>query len=391
MNIFFLFTFGNSLDWWYETGLFNRETSYYKALSQKGVNVNFLTFGGKKDLVHAKLISPIKVYPTQQYLKSNKLIIKFIRSLFLPFKLKQLFQNIEIIKTNQIRGSWIACISKIFFRNKIIIRAGFELLTNHKLFFRRSGIKRYLKYLFRYMVIFIFELFAYKLADEIILTSEQDIEFIVKCFNLKKKLRKNHIHHFYNFIDENLFKNLELEKKDKHILYIGRLSHVKNLENLFQAIKDLDDITLDIIGRGPDEERLKKLARDMKINCRFLGVFPNDDIPSILNQYHIFILPSLSEGNPKALLEAMSCEIACIGTNVKGIKNIIAHEYNGYLCGTSSNSIKRAIQTLSNNHILREKIGTNARKFILENCTLESVVNKEFQLYKRILNIKLGK
>ncbi len=386
MNVLFIFTFGNSLDWWYKTGLINREISLYKQLDQKGVNINFLTFGDIKDLEHTELISPIKVYPTMRYLKSNQLIIKFIRSFFLPFKLKKLFQNIDIIKTNQIRGSWIACISKIFFKNKIIIRAGFELLTNHKLFFRRQGIKRYLKYLFRYLVIFMIELFAYRLADEIILTSEQDIEFIVKCFRLKKKLKKNHIHHFFNFVDENIFRNLELEKKDKHVLFIGRLSHVKNLENLFQSIKELDGITLDIIGRGPDEERLKNLARDMNVNCHFLGVFPNDDIPKILNQYHIFILPSLSEGNPKSLLEAMSCEISCIGTNVKGIKNIIQHEFNGYLCETNSKSIKNAINALYNDSYLRKNIGKNARKFILDNCTLKAIVKKELELYHQILN-----
>jgi len=127
MNVLFIFTFGNSLNWWYKTGLINREISLYKELAQKGVNINFLTFGDNKDLEYAKLISPIKVYPTKRYLKSNQLIIKFIRSFFLPFKLKKLFQNIDIIKTNQIRGSWIACVSKIFFKNKIVIRAGFEL------------------------------------------------------------------------------------------------------------------------------------------------------------------------------------------------------------------------------------------------------------------------
>ena len=391
MNVLFIFTFGNSLSWWYKTGLFNRETSLYKKLSQKGVHINFLTFGDKDDLDHANLISPIKVYPTKLYLKSNKLLIKFIRSLFLPFKLKKLFQNVEIIKTNQIRGSWIACISKIFFRNKIIIRAGFELLTNHKLFFKRNGFKRYLIYLSRYIMIFIFELFAYKLANEIILTSEQDVQFIVKYFKLKKKLRKNHIHYFYNFIDEDLFKNLGLKKKDKHILYIGRLSHVKNLDNLFYAIKDLDNITLDIIGRGPDEERLKKLAKDLKLNSHFLGVFPNDEIPKILNQYHIFILPSLSEGNPKALLEAMSCELACVGTNVKGINNIIQHKYNGYLCETDPNSIREAILNVYNDNNLRTNIGKNARKFILEYCTLKSVVTKEFELYKQMLISKYKK
>ena len=96
-------------------------------------------------------------------------------------------------------------------------------------------------------------------------------------------------------------------------------------------------------------------------------------------------MPSFSEGNPKALLEAMSCGIACIGTNVKGINNIINHKQNGYLCEKSSNSIKEAILTLYKDINLRKKIAENARKFILDNCSLNSIVQKEFLLYQEIL------
>ena len=71
MNVLFIFTFNNSLSWWYKTGLLNRETSYYKELSKKGTNINFLTFGDKNDLDYTNLVSPIKVYPTQKFLKSN--------------------------------------------------------------------------------------------------------------------------------------------------------------------------------------------------------------------------------------------------------------------------------------------------------------------------------
>jgi glycosyltransferase involved in cell wall biosynthesis len=223
------------------------------------------------------------------------------------------------------------------------------------------------------------------MADGIIVTGDYDIPFIVKCFKLKRKYKKNKIRLFYNFIDDILFKPTSYEKKDKHIIFIGRLSYEKNLFNLLEAFKELNGFVLDIIGTGPEEEKLKHKAKKLGINANFLGIIPNNEIPEKLNQYQIFILPSFSEGNPKALLEAMSCGVACIGTNVKGINNIIKHKQNGYLCEKSPISIKKAILNLYNDENFRKKLGKNARKFILDNCSLTSLVEKEYLFYQEIL------
>ena len=53
----------------------------------------------------------------------------------------------------------------------------------------------------------------------------------------------------------------------------------------------------------------------------------------------VFILPSYYEGHPKVLLEAMSCGLPCIGTNVRGIREDVEHMKTGYLCETDHNSI----------------------------------------------------
>ena len=96
-------------------------------------------------------------------------------------------------------------------------------------------------------------------------------------------------------------------------------------------------------------------------------------------------MPSIAEGNPKVLLEAMSCGIACIGSNIRGINNIIKHKENGFLCETDSISIRDAIVELYNDENLRNKIGKNARKFILDNCSLELITEKEYSFYQEIL------
>jgi len=385
MKVLLVFTYGKTLEGWYNKGIIFREIALYKELIKKNVKCNFLTFGSQNDFNYSELLEEIKVILIPNLLKSRSYPLELIKSLFIPFKLKSLFNNVDIIKTVQVYGSWIPCIAKILYNKKIIIRAGYQYLKAFKVRSNKKGLKNLIKYIVGYYFIFIFELIAYKLADGIILTSEYDIPYVIKQYGLKKKYKNNKIRLFYNFIEVDLFKPIPTKKKDRHILFIGNLHRGKNVINLVNAFKDLDDFYLDIIGKGPDEKKLKNIVKDSNINVNFLGLFPNNKLPEILNTYPIFILPSIAEGNPKVLLEAMSCGIACIGSNIRGIKNIIKHKENGFLCETDSNSIKDAIVELYNDENLRNKIGKNARKFILDNCSLELITEKEYSFYQEIL------
>ena len=386
MKLLLNFTFNVSLETWFNSGYLTREIALYKKLLEKDFDITFLTYGGKKDLSYSKLLNGIDIIPAFISTKSKSHKINFLKSFILPLKLKNTFKNVDIIKTNQLRGSWVGWIAKILYGKKLIIRGGYEWLRNYAKNYAISskirGKKSYLRYLLTILKIYIFEYIAYKLADAIILTSYSDINFIIKKFKLKKKV--HNIHHFPNPIDAELFKPLKIEKKDKHVLFVGTLYFVKNLVNLVEGFRDLKEFSLDIVGEGPQKELLKKKAKDLGININFLGIIPNEQLPEIINQYQIFILPSYYEGNPKVLLEAMSCGLACIGTDVKGINNILKHMENGLLCKTDSKSIKNAIITLYNNKNLRIKFGHNARQFILNNCSLNLIAKKEYLLYKSL-------
>lgn len=142
------------------------------------------------------------------------------------------------MKTVQVEGSWVAYLAKFLFKKKLVVRGGYERFRNFLALSKVEKEQNYCKYLFLYLKIYILEYIAYKLADTIIITSESDIDFIIKAFKLKRK--RNKIFHISNYIDTNLFKPLNLEKKEKDVLFIGRLASEKNIDNLLTAFKELD-------------------------------------------------------------------------------------------------------------------------------------------------------
>ena len=105
-----------------------------------------------------------------------------------------------------------------------------------------------------------------------------------------------------------------------------------------------------------------------------------------MNRSRIFILPSHYEGQPKTLIEAMSCGMPVIGADSPGIREIIDHGINGLLCGTDSESIRTSIQELLDKPDLCETLGNNARQYVLEHFSLDRVFEIEYQLYQEVLN-----
>ena len=384
MKLLVLFSFNVSLKDWDKLGILSREISLYKKIKRDQDQISFLTYGDNDDLRYREFLDEMKIFPAFNQIKSKNSFTQLLKSFLLPVKFRSLFKNIDIIKTNQISGCWITWLGKLLYRKKIIIRGGYEYLRNYISSNKVRGVNSSLLYYLRYLYNYILEFVTYRLADAIILTNKSDIEFIIKKFKLKYKIGS--ISHIYNSIDTNLFKPQSVKKKENHILFIGRILEIKNLINTLLALRKLENFTLDIIGDGPFKEQLREKAKKLDIKVNFLGIVHNEKLPYIINQYPIFILPSFYEGNPKVLLEAMSCGIACIGTDVRGINDIIIHEYNGYLCGIDSKSIEKAILTVYNDKDLMVKIGKSARQFILNNCSLTSIVEKEYRVYKKVLS-----
>jgi glycosyltransferase involved in cell wall biosynthesis len=368
------FTLGVSLRTWHDIGILDREVKLYNRLSQHFKHIYFFTYGGKKELDYKEYLAEnITIVPLPLIQKSRchnvPLLLSFLYSMFVPVIHYRILKNVDILKTNQMNGAWAAVLSKALFRSTLIVRTGYSWSK-----FTQKSTTSWLKK----NIIRMIEGMAYSFTDGIIVSSSADLKYIQQ--NYKTKGYETVI---ANYIDTELFKPLGGEKKRNSIFFAGRLNKQKNLFSLLEAAADLPcEIT--IAGSGDQKDALEKYAKEKDIKVEFLGSIPNNELPRVLNQHEVFVLPSFYEGMPKALLEAMACGLPCIGTNVAGIKEIIIHRENGYLCETTAASIKEAILEIMNNHMLQERIGRNARIMVVEKFALETVLKNEIKIYEEI-------
>ena len=171
-------------------------------------------------------------------------------------------------------------------------------------------------------------------------------------------------------IDVDKINNISVDKNQKRralgipvsaivLLSVGELNKNKNHEVVIRAIAQLkrDDVIYVICGRGILEDHLKKLAQKLGIiqQTRFLGF--RADIIEIAKVSDIFVLPSLREGLPVAMMEAMACGLPVICSNVRGCSDLVNNCQSTFLVSPHDiNSLIRGInsallnQTRKNNY-----------------------------------------
>lgn len=149
------------------------------------------------------------------------------------------------------------------------------------------------------------------------------------------------------------------------ILSIGRLSWEKGFDIAVKSARLLKnrglDFQWDVYGEGIERTSLVKQINDLDISKNFiLKGFITNPI-QIISQYDLFVLPSRTEGQSIALLEAMSQKIPIIATNVGGNPDIIRDHIDGLLIQSESTTqLTEAILSLSTNEQLRSRITNNA-------------------------------
>ena len=118
-----------------------------------------------------------------------------------------------------------------------------------------------------------------------------------------------------------LRQQLDIPFENKVLLSVGELSHRKNHEILIRAAAEIPNTTVVIAGAGPLEDQLKVLAAELSCDVRFLGY--RRDIAELCRMCDVFVLPSIHEGLPVSLMEAMACGKPVCCSHIRGSVDLV--------------------------------------------------------------------
>lgn len=169
--------------------------------------------------------------------------------------------------------------------------------------------------------------------------------------------------------------------------FVGRLVPAKGLSYLFSAVEKIQEkhnnIAILIVGDGAQRNELECMAQDLKVRTIFAG-WQRDVLPYYALM-DIFVLPSLFEGLPNVLLEAMAMETAVIATNVGGNPDVLANGENGFLVPVRDvQRLAFAIEKLIEDDDLRVKMGVANRQKVEEHYSWSKTVERVEKVYSEI-------
>jgi glycosyltransferase involved in cell wall biosynthesis len=279
------------------------------------------------------------------------------------------FARAAVFKTNQVVGGLQALRAARIFRRPLVARCGYlrseGMATEHgpgSPQARRA--KRYERRLFRG-------------ADVVAVTTEHMRTQVLTLYGVPS----TRVMVVPNYVDVDLFSPSDGEGAPRSLAFVGRLTRQKNLFVLLDALAGLDDVSLTLIGDGPQRSALERYAERRGVDAKFEGRLPHDRLPALLSRAQAFVMPSVWEGHPKALLEAMACGLPVIGSNVHGIREVVRDGESGILCEPSSEGLRRAIESVLGDAELRQRLGSGARDAAAR-LSLERVVERELEVLR---------
>ena len=179
-------------------------------------------------------------------------------------------------------------------------------------------------------------------------------------------------------------KNITLKKygvKNKNrvrVLWLARVTGVKNPQRVIEIAKQLPEIDFYMAGGGDLLERIKKEAP------RNLKVLGWQDVKLILPIADIFLSTSENEGMPIALIEAQLAGIPVVATNVGSVPEVVLHNKSGIICSKSNDNLIAGIKKLAQSKALRTKFGKAGRVYALKSFSEKNLISTHKKLYLKL-------
>lgn len=194
--------------------------------------------------------------------------------------------------------------------------------------------------------------------------------------------------------EKNVFRqSLDIQDDEFVLISVSRLVLKNAISDVIKAVNFLlyksgIKVKLLLLGTGPDEKALQKLALKLGVaeQIIFLGYKDYAQIPKYLEISDVFIRPSLSEGLGNAFLESMAIGVPVVGTKIGGIPDFLTDGETGLFCEASSpSSIALAVEKYHKDKELYQKIQSNGQKLVQENYNWDTIALKMKKIF-----IKMG-
>lgn len=177
---------------------------------------------------------------------------------------------------------------------------------------------------------------------------------------------------------------------------VAKLSPVKGHEHFLRAaagvVKAHDDVAFLVVGDGPRRQMLAKMAKDLEIADAVIFAGARDDVPSLLKLMDVFVLSSLSEGSPNAVLEAMAAGLPVIATDVGGLPDMVIDGESGILVPPGdSEALGNAISKILEDPERAAAMGRMGLTKATDKHDIEKVVRTVEGIMDRLLELSRGR
>jgi len=226
---------------------------------------------------------------------------------------------------------------------------------------------------------------TYKSADKIICYTIHEKDELVKLGIDPEKIAVIH-----NGINTDIFVPKYNRVRANKILWIGRYIPGKGVQYLIDAfaiiVQSHPDAHLFMIGDGPQMEEMQQKIQDLRLSMHITQktFIPNEDLPALYQSSDVFVLPSLSEGVPRTILESMACGIPVVCTDLPQLVDLV--DGAGLLVPTRDpEAIASAILKIIKNPDYAAKLGKTGTERIVKYYSWNDTVKKTLSLYEEVV------
>lgn len=292
-------------------------------------------------------------------------------SLWLPLRYRDDLAHCHVARVMQMTGMIPAALAKTILGLPFVATYGYRYAE----FIRPT--RRWMSYLLAIVV----ERLGLRVADAVIVTTPELAQYVARW------IPADRVHLIHNGVDTVTFcPPSHLPSNDPPVaMFVGRLEPQKNLFALLEAVATVGNLRLVLVGDGSQREALAQRAKELDVEIELAGIVSHEALPTRLQAADLFVLPSHIEGHPKALLEAMSVGLSCVGADVPGIRDVLQDGETGILCpDTDPTSLAAGLRRLLADRAAAREMGRRARALIEAKYDLNSLLQREVELLRLV-------